>query len=141
MSVARQDLKVGSLAAYLAWGLNHRQEIQNIIANVQIMMADFPAVAGADLVPGTNIPSFMTMDTAEDALLRQSISALPDGELSVDNAVLNQLVDTSDPQAARFDGTLLKALLENLPALIQAIQLIMSLFPKTPPAGITAEHA
>lgn len=140
MVPVREDLKIGSLAAYVAWGLNHRTEIQNIITNVQLMMADFPQV-DADVTPGTNIPKFMTTESAEDAALRQAIVALPDGELSADNAVLNQLFNTADPQFALFrgDGTLLKALLENLPALIQAIQLIMSMFPKGVPAGITAE--
>ena len=137
MNGVRQDLRIGSLAAYVAWGLNHRQEVQNIITNVQVMMADFPVVADTDLaVPGTNIPSFMTLESPEDTMLREAIMALPDGELDANSAVVNQLFDTASPEFAIFrgDGSFIKMLLENLPALIQAIQLIMSMFPKTPPA-------
>lgn len=143
MSV-RQDLKIGSLAAYLAWGLKHRAEIQTIITSVQAMMADFPyeepttpAVGGS----GVQIPSFITTESPEDTALRQAIEALPVGELGADNAVVNQLFDTTDPQFARFDGTLLKALLQNLPALIEAIKLIMAMFPAAPaaPPALKAE--
>lgn len=134
----RKDLRIGSLAAYVAWGLRHQAEIKAIIANVQIMMADFPQepTAPAPVTPGgPQLPSFMVAEQADDSALRQSIMALPDGQLDIDNAVLNQLLDTTDAEQLKLgDGTFIKMFLENLPAILEAIKLLMAMFPKEPPA-------
>lgn len=133
----RQDLRIGSLAAYVAWGLKHQAEIRAIIANVQIMMADFPQDPTV-VSPGATqgMPSFITAESPEDTKLREAIMAMPEGQLEINNEILNQLLDTSDPEQLKLgDGTFIKMLLENLPAIIEAIKLLMGMFPKTPPAA------
>lgn len=136
----RQDLRLGSLAQYLAWGLSHREQVQIIIAQVQIMMADFPKIEEAASGGGFSMPAFLTSEQPDDSALRQQIMALPDGELTADDPVLNQLFDTSDVAAItalKADGTFIRLFLENLPAIIQAIQLLMSLTQKPAPSAGT----